>query len=61
MNTETIKGTWADQKSKLKARFLRLINANLPYEACKVDEIIPQVQTTPGKTRDELVAILATL
>ena len=60
MNTEPIKGSW-DDKSKLKARFLSLTNADLQYETGKSNEMFDKVQIKLGKTREELIAILNTV
>jgi hypothetical protein len=61
MDTEPIKGSWQEQKEKLKARFLSLTNSDFSYETGKGEEMFNKVQIKLGKTRKEMVAILAAL
>ena len=48
MNTEPIKGSWEEQKRKLKERFLGLTNSDLNYENGKSEEMLNRIASTPG-------------
>lgn len=61
MDIEPVKGSWEDQKRKLKARFLSLTNSDLNFETGKSEEMLDKVQIKLGKTRKEMIAILAAL
>lgn len=61
MNSEPLKGSWDEQKSKLKERFMNLTNSDLQCETGESNEMFTKVQIKLGKTREELIAILATL
>ena len=61
MDTAHIKGSWAEQKCKLKARFLSLTNADLNYETGNGAEMFGKVQLKLGKSREELIAILSAM
>lgn len=50
----TAKGSWTEQKEKLKAKFPTLTDADLKYENGKKDEMLTRIQTKLGKTKDEL-------
>lgn len=52
---------WENQKTKLKAKFTHLTDADLNFESGKKDEMLQKVQTKLGKTKDELSSILASL
>ena len=55
------KGNWNDQKTKLKAKFSTLTDADLRYEEGKKDEMLTKVQTKLGKTKEELQSIISEL
>lgn len=55
------KGNWTEQKSKLKAKFSSLTDADLHYEDGKKDEMMNKVQIKLGKTKEELAAIISAL
>ena len=61
MDIEPIKGSWEEQKSKLKERFLNLTNSDLNYETDKREEILNKVQVRLGITKKEMADILSTL
>ena len=61
MNTTEIKGTWNEQKGKLKQRFAILTDNDLMYEQGKKDEMFGKLQIKLGKTKEELHKIIATL
>jgi uncharacterized protein YjbJ (UPF0337 family) len=54
-------GNWAAQKTKLKAEFPILTDADLQYEEGKKEEMLSRVQEKIGKTKDELAALIATV
>jgi uncharacterized protein YjbJ (UPF0337 family) len=56
-----VKGNWSEQKSKLKAQFPTLTDADLQYENGKKDEMLTNVQTKLGKTKEELDTIMSGL
>ncbi len=61
MNTTTVKGSWAEQKGKLKQKFAVLTDNDLLFEEGKKEEMIGKLQITLGKTKEELRAILSAL
>jgi uncharacterized protein YjbJ (UPF0337 family) len=56
-----VAGTWSAQKTKLKAQFSTLTDADLQYENGKKDEMLARVQTKLGKTKEEFAALIAAL
>lgn len=52
---------WNEQKSKLKSKFPFLNYSDLQFEESKNDEMLSRLQLKLGKTREELVAIIAAL
>lgn len=61
INTTEVKGTWKEQKGKLKQRFATLTDNDLLFEEGKKDEMLGRLQLLLGKTKEELRAILAAL
>ncbi len=66
MTTSTInptpnKGNWNEQKTKLKAKFSTLTDADLSYADGKKDEMLSKVQTKLGKTKEEFATIISSL
>ena len=56
-----VEENWNDQKEKLKTKFSNLTDEDLNYEEGKRDEMLDRVQIKLGKTKEELVAIIAGL
>jgi len=56
-----INGSWKEQKVKLKKRFVKLQDSDLIFEEGKKEEMITKLEIKLGKTRDELLNILAGL
>lgn len=52
---------WKEQKAKLKIRFIKLQDSDLIFEEGKKEEMITKLEIKLGKTRDELLNILAGL
>lgn len=56
-----INGRWKEKKAKLKRRFVKLQDSDLIFEEGKREEMITKLEIKLGKTRDELLNILAGL
>jgi uncharacterized protein YjbJ (UPF0337 family) len=61
MNTTETRGTWNEQKGKLKQKFAWLTDNDLLFESGKKEEMLGRLQIKLGKTREELHKIIATL
>lgn len=61
MNTTEVKGTWTEQKGKLKQKFAVLTDNDLMFEEGKKEEMYGRLQKTLGKTKEELQKIIETL
>ena len=61
MNTTELKGNWNEQKGKLKQKFAALTDNDLLFADGKKDEMLGKLQIKLGKTKEELVAIIASL
>ncbi len=58
MNTTEIKGTWNEQKGKLKQKFAELTDNDLMFEEGKRDEMLGKLQIKLGKTKEELFELI---
>ena len=61
MNNEIIKGSWAEQKGKLKQKFANLMEDDLLFADGKKEEMLGKLQIKLGKTKEELNRIISTL
>jgi len=61
LNTLEIKGTWEEQKGKLKQRFAVITNNDLMFAKGKKEEMFGRLQVILGKTKAELQSILEAL
>jgi len=61
MNTTAIKGSWNEQKGKLKQKFATLTDNDLMFEEGKKDEMLGRLQVKLGKTKEELHNLIAAL
>jgi len=61
MKAEVIKGTWNEQKGKLKQRYAWLTDNDLMFEEGKEEEMLGKIQIKLGKTKEQLHAIFAAL
>ncbi|MGG9962586.1 CsbD family protein [Ferruginibacter sp. SUN106] len=61
MNTTEIKGSWNEQKGKLKQKFATLTDNDLMFAEGKKEEMLGKLQVKLGKTKEELHKILAGL
>ena len=61
MNKEEIKGTWTEQKGRLKQSFAILTENDLMFNEGKKEEMLGKVQAKLGKTKEEFKKIIAEL
>ncbi len=61
MNTTEGKGTWNEQKGKLKQKFAALTDNDLMFLEGKKDEMLGKLQIKLGKTKEELEKLLSAL
>jgi len=54
-------GNWDEQKSKLKARFSNLLDADLNFEEDKKEEMLNKLQNELGTSKEELHKIISVL
>jgi uncharacterized protein YjbJ (UPF0337 family) len=60
-NVIELKGNWNEQKGKLKQKFAILTDNDLMFADGKKDEMLGKLQVTLGKSREELLSIIASL
>jgi uncharacterized protein YjbJ (UPF0337 family) len=60
-NVTQIKGTWNEQKGKLKQKFATLTDNDLLFEEGKKEEMLGRLQVKLGKTKEELHEIISSL
>lgn len=61
MNTTEVKGNWNEQKGKLKQKFAILTDNDMLFKEGKKDEMLGRLQIKLGKTKEELLEIIAAL
>ena len=61
MNIPEHKGSWNEKKSKLKRKFGYLTENYLMFEESRKEEILVKLQIKLGKTKAELLKIIAEL
>ncbi|MEI6820978.1 MAG: CsbD family protein [Bacteroidota bacterium] len=61
MNTTEIKGSWNEQKGKLKQKFAVLTDNDLLFEEGKKEEMLGKIQNKLGKTKEEWFKIIENL
>ena len=61
MNSEELKGNWDEQKDKLKQKFAALTDNDVLFKEGKKEEMIARLQIKLGKTKEELLKIIAEL
>jgi len=61
MKTIEAKGTWNEQKGKLKQRFALLTDNDLMFAEGKKEKMLGRLQIKLGKTKEELHRIIADL
>ncbi len=57
-NLTELKGTWNEQKGKLKQKFAFLTDNDLLFEEGKKEEMMGKLQIKLGKTKEELHKII---
>jgi uncharacterized protein YjbJ (UPF0337 family) len=61
MNTTELKGTWQEQKGKLKQKFATLTDNDLMFAEGKKEEMLGRLQIKLGKSKEELHKIISEL
>jgi uncharacterized protein YjbJ (UPF0337 family) len=61
MNPTEATGNWNEQKGKLKQKFAALLDNDLMFENGKKEEMFGKLQIKLGKTREELLKLIASL
>ena len=61
MNKTEVKGNWNEQKGKLKQKYATLTDNDLMFAEGKKDEMFGRLQIKLGKSKDELLKIIAAL
>ena len=61
MNSTEIKGSWKEQKGKLKQQFAMLTDNDMLFADGKKDEMLGRIQIKLGKTKEEWHKIIAAL
>lgn len=61
MNSIKARGSWAEQKGKLKQKFAILMDNDLLFAEGKKEEMLGKLQIKLGKTKEELNSIISTL
>lgn len=61
MKTAQIKGSWDEQKGKLKEKFAALTDNDLLFSKGKKEEMIGRLQVVLGKSKEELYKIIEAL
>jgi uncharacterized protein YjbJ (UPF0337 family) len=61
MNTAEMRGSWEEQKAKLKEKFAKLTDYDLLYIDGKKEEMLSKLQIKLGKSKEELIKIIENL
>jgi len=61
MNKTGVKGSWNEQKGKLKQKFAILTDNDLMFAEGKKEEMFGRLQIKLGKTKEELHKIIASI
>lgn len=61
MNTTEVSGNWNATKGKFKQKFAMLTDNDLMFADGKKDELIGRLQVRLGKTKEEMLEIIARL
>jgi len=61
MNSTGIIGSWSERKGKLRKKFGFLSDNDLMFEEGKKEEMLLKLQKKLGKSKEELLKIIATL
>ena len=58
MTSNNLKGTWEEQKERLKKHFPRLTDEDLEFDDGKKEEMLAGLQIKVGRSKDELRKII---
>ena len=58
---DELKGSWNEQKGRLKQKFALLTDNDLLFAEGKKEEMLGKIEKKLGKTKEELQAIIASL
>jgi uncharacterized protein YjbJ (UPF0337 family) len=61
MNTTELKGSWNEQKGKLKQKFAELTDNDLMFTEGKKEEMFGRLQVKLSKSKEELQKIISDL
>ncbi|MBK8518371.1 MAG: CsbD family protein [Saprospiraceae bacterium] len=61
MNTTELKGSWEQQKGRLKQKFASLTDNDLLFAKGKKEEMFGKLEIKLGKTKDELHHIISSM
>ena len=61
MNTTQVKGSWNEQKGELKKKFAILTDNDFLFQEGEKDEMLGRLQIKLGKTKEELLKLIASL
>ena len=61
MNNLILKGSWKELKGKLKQQYAGLTDDDLIYEDGNEDVLFGRIQRKIGKSKDEVIRIIAAL
>jgi uncharacterized protein YjbJ (UPF0337 family) len=61
MNTTQVKGSWEEQKGKLKQKFATLTDNDLMFAEGKKEEMMGKLQKKLGKSKEEWHKIISSL
>lgn len=61
MNSAEIKGTWTEQKGKLKQKFASLTDNDLLFVEGKKEEMLGKLEIKLGKSKEEIRKIISEL
>jgi uncharacterized protein YjbJ (UPF0337 family) len=61
MDATELKGNWEEQKGKLKQKFAALTDNDLLFVKGKKEEMLGKLQIKLGKSKEDLIKIIAAL
>ncbi len=61
MNATIVKGSWLEQKGRLKQKFAILTENDLVFEEGKKEEMMGRLEKRLGKSKEELYKIIESL
>ena len=59
MNNMELRGSWQEQKGRLKQKFAVLTDDDLMFVQGKKEEMLGRLQAKLGKTKEELMKIIS--